>query len=171
MLQYLNKRIVWKENDKAYDGAISESVIATWFGFRQSYVKSKEAGGILLGRYYPDSHTILVDDLTTPMFRDKRTRTTFFRSKSHDKALKKYWKDTNGYGGLLGLWHTHPEQKPNLSNTDLNDLASQFTESKYLSNRVLYVIVGITHIGFWIAYSQNSKIFLGYLPFTIELDT
>ena len=92
MLQYLNNRIVWKENDKAYDGAIAESVIATWFDFRQSRAKSKEAGGILLGSYYPDSHTILVDNLTMPMFRDKRTRTTFFRSKSHNKALKKYWK-------------------------------------------------------------------------------
>lgn len=31
MLQYLNKRIIWKEkeNDKAYDGAIAESVIST----------------------------------------------------------------------------------------------------------------------------------------------
>lgn len=103
MLQYLNNSIVWKENDKAYDGAIAESVIATWFDFRQSQAKSKEAGGILLGSYYPDSHTIVVDDLTTPMFRDRRTRTTFFRSTSHDKALKKYWKETKGYGGLLGL--------------------------------------------------------------------
>ena len=31
-------------------------------------------------------------------------------------------------------------------------------------------IVGTSHIGFWIAYSQNSKIFLGYLPFSTELD-
>ena len=156
---------MWKENDKAYEGVIAESVISTWFDFRQSQAKSKEAGGILLGRYYPDSHTILVDDLTTPMFRDRRTRTTFFRSKAHDKALKKYWKETKGYGGLLGLWHTHPEPKPNPSVTDLNDLASQFTSSKYLSERILYVIVGTSHIGFWIAYSQISRIFLGYLPF------
>lgn len=34
MLQYLNNRIVWKENDKAYD-ITSESVIMLWFGFRQ----------------------------------------------------------------------------------------------------------------------------------------
>lgn len=170
MLQYLNNRITWREVNKTYDGVIAEPVIATWFDFRQIQPRSKEAGGILLGRYYPDSHTILVDDLTTPMFRDKRTRTSFFRSTSHDKALKKYWKETKGYGGLLGLWHTHPEPEPNPSNTDLNDLASQFTDSKYLSDRVLYVIVGTTHIGFWIAYSQNFKIFLGYLPFSIELD-
>ena len=170
MLQYLNNRIVWKENDKAYEGVIAESVIGIWFDFRQLQAKSKEAGGILLGRYYPDSHTILVDDLTTPMFRDKRTRTTFFRSKSHDTALKKYWKDTKGFGGLLGLWHTHPEPKPNPSNTYLNDLASQFTSSKYLSERIFYVIVGTSHIGFWIAYSQTSRIFLGYLPFCDEDD-
>lgn len=170
MLQYLNNRIVWKENDKAYEGVIAESVIGIWFDFRQLQAKSKEAGGILLGRYYPDSHTILVDDLTTPMFRDKCTRTTFFRSKSHDTALKKYWKDTKGFGGLLGLWHTHPEPKPNPSNTDLNDLASQFTSSKYLSERIFYVIVGTSHIGFWIAYSQTSRIFLGYLPFCDEDD-
>lgn len=165
MLQYLDKKIIWREENTGYEGAIAEEVVQGWNEYRQLHHKDKEAGGILLGRYYPIEHTILVDDLTIPKFWDKRTRHSFYRSKAHNKALKKYQKYTDGYGGLLGLWHTHPEPKPNPSSTDLNDLATQFISSKYLSERVLYVIVGTSHIGFWIAYSKESKVFLGYLPF------
>ena len=106
---------------------------------------------------------MLIDELTIPTGLDRRTRTSFYRSSSHDRALKKYWQSTNKVGGLLGLWHTHPENQPNPSHTDLQDLNQQFNSSSYLSNRILYVIVGITHIGLWIAYSPNENFSLGYM--------
>ena len=163
MLQCLDERIIWKEDSTNFEGVIASNVIATWLKFIQSSSRDKEAGGILLGRYYENSSTMLVDELTIPKWLDRRTRTSFYRSSSHDRALKKYWQSTNKVGGLLGLWHTHPENQPNPSYIDLQDLNQQFNSSSYLSNRMLYVIVGITHIGLWIAYSPNENFFLGYM--------
>lgn len=163
MLQCLDQRIIWKEDATSFEGVIASNVIETWLKFIQSSSKDKEAGGILLGRYYENSSTMLVDELTIPKWLDRRTRTSFYRSSSHDRALKKYWQSTNKVGGLLGLWHTHPENQPNPSYIDLQDLNQQFNSSSYLSNRMLYVIVGITHIGLWIAYSPNENFFLGYM--------
>lgn len=163
MLQCLDERIIWKEDATSFEGVIASNVIETWLKFIQSSSKDKEAGGILLGRYYENSSTMLIDELTIPTGLDGRTRTSFYRSSSHDRALKKYWQSTNKVGGLLGLWHTHPENQPNPSHTDLQDLNQQFNSSSYLSNRILYVIVGITHIGLWIAYSPNENFSLGYM--------
>lgn len=163
MLQCLEERIIWKEDSTNFEGVIASNVINTWLNYIQNTSTSKEAGGILLGRFYENTSTMLIDELTIPTWLDRRTRASFYRSKTHDQALKKYWQKTDKIGGLLGLWHTHPENQPNPSYIDLQDLNQQFNSSSYLSNRILYVIVGITHIGLWIAYRPNEKIFLGYM--------
>lgn len=163
MLQCLDERIIWKEDSTNFEGVIASNVIDTWLNFIQNTSRAKEAGGILLGRFYENTSTMLIDELTTPTWLDRRTRTSFYRSNAHDRALKKYWQKTDKIGGLLGLWHTHPESQPKPSYIDLQDLNQQFNSFSYLSNRILYVIVGITHIGLWIAYRPNEKIFLGYM--------
>lgn len=163
MLQCLDERIIWKEDSTNFEGVIASNVIDTWLNFIQNTSRAKEAGGILLGRFYENTSTMLIDELTTPTWLDRRTRTSFYRSNAHDRALKKYWQKTDKIGGLLGLWHTHPENQPNPSYIDLQDLNQQFNSSSYLSNRILYVIVGITHIGLWIAHRPDDKVFLGYI--------
>ncbi len=162
MLQFIDKRLKWSE-ENGLEGVFSKSVLHVWHQYRQYKPHDKESGGILMGRYNERTKAMMVDELTTPMFLDKRKRTMFYRSKSHDKKLKQYWKKTNGYGGLLGLWHTHPENVPTPSNTDLEDLRKQLNESKYITNRLVYVIAGITHIGVWVGEKNKQIIFIGYI--------
>lgn len=162
MLQFLDNRLKWSETN-GEEGVFSPKILKVWHKYRQCKTTDKEAGGILMGRFNSQTKAMLVDELTTPMLRDKRKRIHFYRSNSHDKSLKKYWRKTHSYGGLLGLWHTHPENMPTPSATDIDDLHKQLTRSTYVANRLVYIIVGITHIGVWIGYPNKKREFLGYI--------
>ena len=150
MLLYLDRRLKWTESNGDV-GVFSTLVQNTWYQYRQTRLWHKEAGGILMGRCDPDSQAMLVDELTLPGRGDKRTRHSFFRSERHNLELQTYWKQTNQLGGLLGLWHTHPEALPLPSQTDLSDLQQQLLCGKFVSNRLVYVIVGTEKIGVWIS--------------------
>lgn len=169
MLQFIDTRLKWVENNQS-EGVFSEKVLLTWIKYRQCHVQDKEAGGLLMGRFAQDTQSMLVDDLTTPMFFDKRKRRMFYRSKSHNRELKKYWKNTQGYGGLLGLWHTHPENIPTPSSMDITDLKNQIMASKYVTNRLIYIIVGITHIGVWTGDKNGKVQFIGHIAIDNKID-
>ncbi|MGR4975805.1 Mov34/MPN/PAD-1 family protein [Pseudomonas sp. LARHCG127] len=83
-------------------------------------VKSRdtEAGGIIIGKRR--SSNIEVVAITTPQLKDRRSRCRFDRKEfGHDKILSQYWHQSNGEDNYLGEWHTHPEDFPKPSFTDL----------------------------------------------------
>lgn len=168
MLKRIGSRLKWIEDDSRV-GVFSELVLNRWLDYRQVKPSDNESGGLLLGRFTNDTGALIVDLLTTPSDTDEQSRYGFYRSESHNQDLLDYWRDTDGYGGLLGLWHTHPENKPTPSDTDLEDLANSIESSEFVADRLVYVIVGITHIGVWVADRGCDISFIGYMPY--EHDT
>lgn len=164
MLKYIGSRLKWIEAS-GKQGVFSEIVLKTWFNYRQKTNDANEAGGLLVGRVADDTNALLVDLLTTPSDTDEQSRYGFYRSESHNQDLLDYWHDTDGYGGLLGLWHTHPENKPTPSDADIEDLVNTIESSSFVADRLVYVIVGITHIGVWVAEKSLDIEFVGYVCF------
>ncbi|MDP1801489.1 MAG: Mov34/MPN/PAD-1 family protein [Bacteroidota bacterium] len=118
--------------------------------FKQEKPDLDEAGGVLLGRFIVDSKNIIIDDVTIPMIGDQRRRCFFFRSaKSHQKIIDSKWFKTNGTCNYLGEWHTHPENYPEPSNTDLQNWRKRMKEDKFTSRYLYFIIVGIKEFYIW----------------------
>ena len=77
-----------------------------------------EAGGLLLG-YVRGSHLEIVE-ATLPTKFDRRFRTFFERMKNlHEHIAHSRWADSQGLVRYIGEWHTHPQDYPAPSGTDL----------------------------------------------------
>lgn len=112
-----NLGLLWKINGGGYL-YIEQTVIDTISSFKQISISSKEAGGLLIG-YFKPPH-IHVTNLTTPMPKDKASRTRYCREDlGHIKQLKLLYRTSHGMLNLIGEWHTHPEKIPTPSPIDL----------------------------------------------------
>lgn len=109
-----------------------------------------EAGGILLGRTILSSGDMIVDSITTPMDGDKQSRFSFFRSKKkHQKVIDQTWKDSKKTCNYLGEWHTHPEDFPSPSGTDIENWKKRLTEDFVDDSFLYFVIVGTKAVHVW----------------------
>lgn len=106
----------------------------------QSSVTAPEAGGLLLGTVHGQG--MLISEATPPTRMDRQLRTLFERMPfGHRVIAKQRWKASGGTVRYLGEWHTHPEDHPHPSGTDLAEwraLAAKRTDGR----PVLAVIVG-----------------------------
>lgn len=117
--------------------------------YRQFESKDTEAGGILIGRIICDSNDFIVDDVSEPMFSDKRKRTYFKRNANeHQMYFDSKWITSKGRCFYLGEWHTHPEKIPNPSCTDLNDW-KRISKLDFESDHLFFLILGTEKIGIW----------------------
>jgi integrative and conjugative element protein (TIGR02256 family) len=128
---------------------ISEEAIKRLTELRQSDSKDNEAGGILLGRHLIDSEDVTVDEISTPLVSDKRSRFSFFRSSGHNQIANTTWKASNGYVSYVGGWHSHPEDFPRPSATDLKDWRKCSKNDSYHGDKLFFLIVGISTIKCW----------------------
>jgi integrative and conjugative element protein (TIGR02256 family) len=106
----------------------------------QSSAAAPEAGGLLLGTVHGQG--MLISEATTPTRMDRQWRTLFERMPFGHRAIaKRRWRASGGTVRYLGEWHTHPEDHPHPSGTDLVEwraLANKRTDGR----AVLAVIVG-----------------------------
>lgn len=124
----------------------------------QNTRKKPEAGGILLGRFLLDSNDVIIDTITKPLNRDRRSRYRFFRSTvGHQQIADQEWQNSNGTTNYLGEWHTHPEPNPSPSSLDLRNWQNILCKSQFDSNSMFFVIVGITAIAIWQGYKQPLR--------------
>lgn len=128
---------------------ISKEVIQRLSEMRQSDSTDNEAGGILLGRHLIDSEDVTVDEISTPLASDKRTRFSFFRSSGHNQIANTTWKKSDGYVSYVGGWHSHPENSPNPSETDLKDWRKCSKNDSFHGDKLFFLIVGISKIKCW----------------------
>lgn len=128
---------------------ITERALLILNDFRQLDGKDCEAGGVLLGRYLIDSENIVVDYVTTPQKKDRRTRTSFFRSKTHNSIAQKMWEASNHRIAYLGLWHTHPESVPSPSMIDIKDWEKAIKKDQFEGDKLFFLIVGIDDLKVW----------------------
>jgi integrative and conjugative element protein (TIGR02256 family) len=128
---------------------ITEEATAQMLAFAQHSWYQREAGGILLGRHLLDSDDVVIDEVTTPQRRDKRSRFGFFRSTNHHQVAQKKWRLSNETLAYLGLWHTHPEDDPSPSSVDRDDWVQAIATHVFHGDRLYFPIVGRKHIRVW----------------------
>jgi integrative and conjugative element protein (TIGR02256 family) len=148
MWWYHVKGLLFSRHDK---GTIyfAAAVLGQLLAHRQFAPKSKEAGGVLLGRHLLDCNDIVVDELTQPMRSDRRSWAGFFRSLAHHTRSLRRWRESGGTCAYLGSWHTHPEAVPIPSTTDLEDWRHALARDHYEGHSLFFVIVGTQRIRAW----------------------
>jgi integrative and conjugative element protein (TIGR02256 family) len=115
--------------------------------YRQTSRRSKEAGGVLLGRHILGSSDVVVDEVTLPMRGDKRSLFGFLRGRSrHQKRIDDRWLESRGTCLYLGEWHSHPESQPSASPVDLSDWRRRLREDQFDADSLFFVIIGIDGI-------------------------
>jgi len=118
--------------------------------YRQLGETEAEAGGVLLGRLIEGTRDVVIDEVTTPNRRDRRSRFGFFRSKPRtQRRIREAWAESRQTRNYLGEWHTHPEDHPEPSGHDLTNWARIVAESQFEQDSLLFLIVGRKSAAGW----------------------
>lgn len=124
--------------------------------FAQYRRRAPESGGIVLGKLIDGQINVL--KLSVPTSLDKSSRTNFERSKVAAQIIIEYeFHNSSGQLAYLGEWHTHPEDYPTPSSTDLNMLKDQYRNNKLSTDFILLIIRGIR--GFYIRIVDKNGIY------------
>jgi len=137
---------------------ISNFAIEKLQQWRQVKSSATEAGGFLLGRHLIDSLNIIIDDITTPLKCDNRSRCVFFRSFSHNQVARAKWVESKRTCSTLGTWHSHPETYPKPSLLDFRDWESTLKKGRYPGNYFFFLILGIDNLRLWLGYNTDKII-------------
>lgn len=134
----------------------SREAIDTFLMFRQG-PDDNEAGGILLGKVYPDSR-IVVEMVTTPNSYDKAGPYYFDRSRrAAQQAVNRAWEESNGERIYLGEWHSHPVPHPLPSRRDRQMIRNMFLETTNKGvDFLLLVVVGIDEN--WVGIENGRRL-------------
>jgi integrative and conjugative element protein (TIGR02256 family) len=130
---------------------------------RQSKVRSREAGGVLLGRHLKGVEDIVVDAVTEPKLGDRRRWASFFRSCRHNISARRRWAKHDHTSAYLGSWHTHPEPDPQPSAVDIADWQNALERDGYDGTRLFFVIVGTKQLRVWQGHRYGDLIELGFI--------
>ncbi len=118
--------------------------------FRQHSYRSSESGGVLLGRILVPNAHVIVERVTSPNPADKRSRFRFFRAQHPTQmAINRAWVGSDGTQNYLGEWHTHPEDDPSPSETDLRNWDKLTRYAKFEQDALFFVIVGRVATRVW----------------------
>jgi integrative and conjugative element protein (TIGR02256 family) len=119
----------------------STNVVGIFFAERQMKASQSESGGQLFGEFTGDVVRVVV--ATTPTPQDIRRRFLFTRLHATEQGEIDHEYSTGLH--YLGDWHTHPENKPTPSHTDLTCAKRLFRTSKHQLPNFLMVIVGTSN--------------------------
>lgn len=136
-MQYVS---AWQSADGRILLELGTQVLEVFAAHAQLSVAAPEAGGLLLGTVHGQG--MLITEATTPTRMDRQWRTLFERLPFGHRAIAKHrWRASSGTVRYVGEWHTHPEDLPQPSSTDLTEwrvLATKRADGR----AVLAVIVG-----------------------------
>lgn len=145
-----------------FDGGVVElasAVVTVLDRFRQLEAGAPEAGGMLLGRLINESHDLVVDEATEPGKRDRKGRYFFFRRRSHaQKRVDEVWFASHSTVNYLGEWHSHPEDDPSPSGTDINNWLTICRKARYEQDCLVFVIVGRKTLRMWELCRSSGKL-------------
>lgn len=142
------KPIVFKRSRKGVL-VISGNALQKMLAYIQCKPHATEAGGVLLGRFILNCPDIIIDDVTTPLKGDKRSRTSLWRSETHQRLIDQAWHESEGTKVYLGEWHTHPEIIPTYSSVDERNWQALLNNTGIVSPVLYFIIVGIEDICIW----------------------
>lgn len=130
----------WRSDDGRILLDLGAQSLKVFSAHVQSSAAAPEAGGILLGTVHGQG--MLISEATTPTRVDRQWRSFFERMPfGHRAVARRSWRASGGTVRYLGEWHTHPEDSPHPSSTDLMEwraLATKRTDRR----PILTVIVG-----------------------------
>ena len=120
---------------------LHENVLSIVNDFIQVKNKQPESGGILLGKIINGEINIM--KVSTPTELDKSSRYNFERNRLSGQIVVDY-EFNNSYGQTiyLGEWHTHPEDIPTPSTTDIKMMSNQFKKNILNTEYLLLIIRG-----------------------------
>lgn len=130
---------------------ISQDVLKIMNDCRQKTIDTqKEHCGVLLGREIVNTLNIIIDKITEPSEDDIQKKFYFFRdSKYHQRKIVNEWKKSDGTCNYLGEWHTHLEDVPIPSPTDIKEWKKALKKFKFDGNELFFIIIGTKEIGIW----------------------
>lgn len=132
-----------------YTITLHESVKLALQMFKQTGARN-ERGGILLGSIYEKK--IVINRVSIPTIFDSSSKFSFVRDKKSAQLFIDY-EFTNSGGKIiyLGEWHTHPEESPTPSSTDIIMIKKQLKENFTNEQFLLLLIVGLkeNYLGFY----------------------
>ncbi|MCJ8234689.1 MULTISPECIES: Mov34/MPN/PAD-1 family protein [Aeromonas] len=130
---------------------IMPSVLDKLLGYRQLDLLSNEAAGVLIGERR-ESH-IVVHEISEPGEGDIRRRSFVDRRGPHHQAtVDDAFVRSRGQLQYLGEWHTHPEDQPSPSATDLGSWR------RYLVSQEQMVVIIVGRKEIWAAKKITEQI-------------
>ncbi|PMR71711.1 hypothetical protein CR158_10700 [Halomonas heilongjiangensis] len=123
--------------------------------YQQVTTSDPESGGMILGRIRDPF--LDVSNVTFPASGDRKSRHLFVRKdRTHHEAAVYLWEHSNHEVGYLGEWHTHPEDHPKPSSTDLKGWMKVIRDGH--SPFCLFIIVGKKTSYYCVGYSCEDKV-------------
>lgn len=127
---------------------ILDELIDKLYKYVQWTIKDCEAGGIIVGRENIDNGNIIIEKVSEPMENDYCKPRKFVRKdKGHLAFYEQLYNDNNSIYAYFGEWHTHFQDKPKYSVTDLITWRKINKESP--RSVQYHIIVGRKYISFW----------------------
>jgi integrative and conjugative element protein (TIGR02256 family) len=117
---------------------LTDAVLEHFRRHQQLRKRDTEAGGQLFGRI--QAKTITIEEATGPRRSDIRSRYSYIPDR---KAEQREINERFPSGlHFIGDWHTHPEQIPHLSGTDLDNMRECVKKSRHAVSGFLLIVVG-----------------------------
>lgn len=149
------------------DISIRTEVITLFKKHIQRKKELPESGGILTGRIL--NKEIEITSCSVPSSDDIQSRYNFIRShKTAQNFINYRFERSNGTEIYLGEWHTHPEDKPTPSNTDLKSFHKTLKNNRLNSDVHFMIIVGIVETYFAV-YDKGDLVDQKYITLLYEV--
>lgn len=129
------------------------SQISRWLQVNQN---DPESGGYILGYRHIDTDNISLEYVTCPQPLDIRSRTSFRMRDPKHKIFLLRGKISKSY--YMGLWHTHPQERPTPSGTDWEDWNDTLRMDRTACNYIFFIIAGTNELRVWAGDSETKRI-------------
>ncbi|UWS28927.1 CBASS system CD-NTase/cGAS isopeptidase Cap3 [Erwinia pyrifoliae] len=130
---------------------IMSEVVQLLNSYRQTHYASTEAGGVLIGERR--GQHIVITNISEPGPGDIRSRNQVERKGDHhQQKVDELFHQSDGFLVYLGEWHTHPEDFPQPSRTDIKSWMSGL---KAMETKVM-LIMG--RKGVWVGKKHGDNI-------------
>ncbi len=117
---------------------LTDAVLARFHEHRQTRWLQRETGGQLFARF--EENKIVVVEATGPRASDRRTVTSFLPNReAEQREIDGRHRDGAHY---VGDWHTHAEDSPQPSATDIRSIRECFARSKHDLTAFVLIVVG-----------------------------
>jgi [CysO sulfur-carrier protein]-S-L-cysteine hydrolase len=137
--------------------SIDESLINELIDIGKKYYP-KEFGGFLIGNYTDDFKELNITDTILPR-KYKATKYLFQRDAVGIDGLLKSFYDEIPKKYYVGEWHTHPDNLPIPSSTDINAINTIINHKDVTIKNPVFLIIGYNRteveLGFYVTFKNK----------------